>query len=52
MRRLVDDGCDTFVEVGCGTVLTGLAKRAAPGARLFSVGDSDGVRKFAAEGNG
>jgi [acyl-carrier-protein] S-malonyltransferase len=38
--RLVADGFDTFVEVGSGTVLAGMMKRLAPGARIYSVGDS------------
>ena len=44
--RLVADGFDTFVEVGAGTVLAGLMKRIAPDVRVYSVGDSAGVRAF------
>lgn len=44
--RLAADGYDTFVEVGSGTVLAGLMKRLAPEARVYSVGDSAGVRTF------
>ena len=44
--RLVADGFDTFVEVGAGTVLAGLMKRLAPDARVYSVGDSAGVKAF------
>jgi [acyl-carrier-protein] S-malonyltransferase len=43
---MVDAGVDTFVEVGPGTVLTGLIKRIAPGVRLINVGDLAGVRAF------
>jgi len=32
-------GVTTFVEVGPGTVLTGLIKRILPGARLLNVND-------------
>ena len=44
IARLIADGFDTFVEVGAGTVLTGLMKRIAPDVRAFSVGDSAGVK--------
>lgn len=43
IARLTADGFDTFVEVGAGTVLAGLMKRLAPGARVFSVGDTAGA---------
>ncbi|HYD08514.1 MAG TPA: ACP S-malonyltransferase [Acidimicrobiales bacterium] len=42
--RLADDGCSTFVELGAGNVLTGMAKRIVPEARALSVstpGDLD-----------
>jgi len=41
VETLVREGVDTVVEVGPGTVLTGLAKRIAPGLRLFNVHDAD-----------
>jgi len=47
VRRMAADGVDTFVEVGPGSVLTGLIKRIAPEARLVNVGDMAGVRAFA-----
>lgn len=37
LHRLHDDGFGTFVEVGPGTVLTGLAKRTVSDARVLSV---------------
>jgi [acyl-carrier-protein] S-malonyltransferase len=38
MERLASDGFDTFVELGPGTVLGGIAKRLVPGARVVSIG--------------
>ena len=41
--RLVNDGFDTFVEIGSGTVLAGLMKRIAPDVKVVSVGDMAGI---------
>ena len=46
ISRLVADGFDTFVEVGSGTVLTGLMKRLAPEVSIYSVGNMAGVQAF------
>jgi [acyl-carrier-protein] S-malonyltransferase len=43
VQHMSIDGVETFVEVGAGTVLTGLVKRIAPNARLINVGDAAGV---------
>ncbi|MCX6359309.1 MAG: ACP S-malonyltransferase [Armatimonadetes bacterium] len=40
MRLLLADGCDTFVELGCGNVLSGLMKRIDRGARSLVVEDA------------
>lgn len=39
VRRMVDDGVTTFVEVGPGRVLTGLIKRIAPEAEAIALDD-------------
>jgi [acyl-carrier-protein] S-malonyltransferase len=41
-------GADTFLEVGPGTVLTGLNRRIAVGTRCASVSDPEMLRKFLA----
>src|SRR6266542_4767494 len=43
VRRLADLGVDTFIEVGPGTVLSGLIKRTVQGVQVLSVGDAKGV---------
>ena len=47
-RDLAAEGVETFVECGPGAALTGMVKRIVPGARLYNVGDPDGVAKAAA----
>jgi [acyl-carrier-protein] S-malonyltransferase len=39
VRRMVDDGVDTFIECGPGAALTGMVKRIAPEARTLNVSD-------------
>jgi [acyl-carrier-protein] S-malonyltransferase len=39
VRRMADEGVDTFVECGPGNALTGMVKRIAPEARTFNVAD-------------
>ncbi len=45
VRRIVESGIDTFVEVGPGKVLSGLVKRIEPSARLFNVEDVESLDK-------
>jgi [acyl-carrier-protein] S-malonyltransferase len=47
MRTLADHHPDaTFVEIGSGAVLTGLARRTAPGVKTIAVGTVADVEKF------
>jgi [acyl-carrier-protein] S-malonyltransferase len=39
VRRMADDGADTFIECGSGAALAGMVKRIAPGARTLTVTD-------------
>jgi [acyl-carrier-protein] S-malonyltransferase len=43
LHTLADAGFDTFVELGPGTVLTGMAKRTIEGSRTLSVATPDDV---------
>jgi len=47
MERLVDLGCDFFIELGPGGVLAGLLKRTRTSADVISVSDVESVRKCA-----
>lgn len=47
IAALAADGADCFVEIGAGSVLTGLAKRIAKDARAFAVGSPADVEGFA-----
>jgi [acyl-carrier-protein] S-malonyltransferase len=47
VRRLAALGVDTFVEVGPGTVLSGLIKRSVEGVRVLAAGDAVGVAAVA-----
>ena len=39
VRRMANDGVDTFIECGPGAALTGMVKRIAPDARTLNVSD-------------
>jgi [acyl-carrier-protein] S-malonyltransferase len=47
MQRLIDLGCDFFIELGPGNVLAGLLKRTNRAIAVISVGDAESVRKCA-----
>jgi [acyl-carrier-protein] S-malonyltransferase len=46
VHRLVDLGAETLVEVGTGTVLSGLARRIAPDVRTVAVGTADAAARL------
>ncbi len=46
VRRLVELGAETLVEVGPGSVLSGLARRIAPDARAVSVNTPDAAARL------
>src|SRR5438552_1214479 len=47
VERLVDLGCDFFIELGPGGVLAGLLQRIRKGVDVASVSDAESVRKCA-----
>jgi [acyl-carrier-protein] S-malonyltransferase len=48
MKRLVDFGCDLFIELGPGNVLAGLLKRTNRSIAVISVGEPESVQNCAA----
>ncbi|MBF0343707.1 MAG: ACP S-malonyltransferase [Nitrospirae bacterium] len=46
VRTMIQAGVDTFIEVGPGTVLSGLIKRIDSKAGIYSVSDSGGVQRI------
>ena len=47
MERLLDRGCDLFIELGPGGVLAGLLQRIRKGVDVVSVGDAETVQMCA-----
>jgi len=48
MQRLIQLGCDLFIELGPGNVLAGLTKRTNRNIAVISIGDAESVGKFGA----
>jgi len=48
VRYMVAQGISTFIEIGPGSILTGLIKRIAPGVRLVNLSTAEDVQTFAA----
>ncbi len=48
VERLVQEGVQTFVEVGPGSVLTGLVRKIAKGARTLNVDDPESLESAVA----
>lgn len=49
IENMVEDGVDTFIEVGPGTVLSGFVKKIAPQARIFAIEDEASIEKLKGE---
>jgi [acyl-carrier-protein] S-malonyltransferase len=47
VRRMIADGADEFIEIGAGSVLSGLVKRIDPGVRVRTVSSLQDVLEFA-----
>jgi [acyl-carrier-protein] S-malonyltransferase len=46
VQRMIADGVDTFVEIGPGSVLTGLIRRIAPSVQLINISDVASLHAF------
>ena len=43
VRRMIEEGVDTFIEVGPGKVLSGLVRRTDPSVAIFNIQDSESL---------
>jgi [acyl-carrier-protein] S-malonyltransferase len=48
-EAMIDDGIETFVEIGPGNVLRGLVRRVRKGLKVLSAGDPEKLEKVVAE---
>jgi len=44
VEYMIENGADTFVEIGPGNVLTGLVKKIDESVRVFNINDSDSLK--------
>jgi len=49
MQRMIDRGCELFIELGSGTTLAGLLKRTNKEAKVMSIGDAETANRCATE---
>jgi [acyl-carrier-protein] S-malonyltransferase len=49
MQRMIDRGCEIFIELGPGTVLAGLLRRINKEAKVMSVSDAESAHQCATE---
>ena len=49
IENMVNDGVDTFVEIGPGTVLSGFVRKIAPQVRVFAIEDEASIVKLKGE---
>lgn len=45
MERMIEDGIDTFIEIGPGKTLTGFARKINPSVRIYQVGTLEELEK-------
>ena len=46
VEKLLEDGVDTFIEVGAGKTLSGLIRKTIPGAAIFNVEKPEDLLKL------
>ena len=49
VRNMIDDGVDTFIEVGPGSVLQGMIKKIDPSVRTYGVCDAESLKTVVEE---
>lgn len=49
VEYMIENGADTFVEIGPGNVLTGLVKKIDDSVRVFNINDSDSLKATLSE---
>jgi [acyl-carrier-protein] S-malonyltransferase len=47
--KLVEQGVDTFIEIGSGSVLSGLIKKIDRSVRIYTLNSDEAIERFAAE---